>query len=155
MLRMSAVREVGSYAPALGWYGSEEKDLSLRLLDAGHEVILLPGVHVWHDKSATARDVASQHASGVCNDLALSLTRTPWPSVAWHCPTKVLSHLVFGLRHGLLRPSLRGMVDVLRRLPLIMRVRRPVRRSTWCEYRKRARRGPRPVVTDTMRSGAR
>src|SRR5207248_10166849 len=33
MVRISALRECGFYAPSLGLYGSEEKDLCLRLLD--------------------------------------------------------------------------------------------------------------------------
>jgi glycosyltransferase involved in cell wall biosynthesis len=42
VVRMSAVRESGFYTPSPGSYGSEEKDLCLRLLDHDWEVHLLP-----------------------------------------------------------------------------------------------------------------
>lgn len=147
MLRMSAVREVGMYASTHGWYGAEEKDLSLRLLDAGHEIALLPGVHVWHDKSAIARDVPAQHASGVCNDMIFTFRRAPASVLAWLVPAKAASHIGFSLRHGLLRPCLEGLAKFAAYLPRIRASLRPVRMSTWREYRRRASHGPRPVVT--------
>ena len=56
ILRTSAVRECGFYAPAPGPYGSEEIDLCIRLLDRNWEIHFLPGVHIWHDKTTAARD---------------------------------------------------------------------------------------------------
>src|SRR4051812_40304576 len=71
MLRLSAVRQVGGYEQMPGSYGVEEKDLCLRLLDAGHAIVKLPGVHVWHDKTAVAREFNDQYQSGVCNDFVM------------------------------------------------------------------------------------
>src|SRR5437762_12405020 len=48
---LSAAREVGLYEANPGSYGVEEKDLCLRLLDAGYKIVKLSGVHVWHDKT--------------------------------------------------------------------------------------------------------
>ncbi|MDT7813205.1 MAG: hypothetical protein QOJ42_3121, partial [Acidobacteriaceae bacterium] len=61
LLRLSAVREVGYYTPNPGSYGAEEKDLCVQLLDRHYEILLLPGLHVWHDKSTQARDLEAQH----------------------------------------------------------------------------------------------
>ena len=108
VLRLSVVKELGGYAEFPGSYGVEEKDLCLRLIDAGYQIVKFDGVHVWHDKSQMARDVPRQHASGVCNDLALTLRRVPlglvFPLIAW----KASRHLSFALTHGLLRPCLQG-----------------------------------------------
>ena len=52
-----------------GYYGSEEKDLSIRLVDKGYRVVFYKGVYVWHDKTSVARNLNKQHRSGVCNDL--------------------------------------------------------------------------------------
>ena len=77
MVRLSAAREVGLYEANPGHYGVEEKDLCLRLLDAGYKIVKLFGVHVWHDKTEIGRTFPSQYASGVCNDLVLTYRRTP------------------------------------------------------------------------------
>jgi len=101
LLRLDAVRKVGLYHDLPGEYGSEEKDLSLRLLDAGFEVLTLQGVHVWHDKSFNARDVPRQHASGVTNDLAFTFCRAPLGTLWWIVPAKIASHLRFAIAFGL------------------------------------------------------
>ncbi|HPA21369.1 MAG TPA: glycosyltransferase [Verrucomicrobiae bacterium] len=158
MLRMSAVREAGMYAPGPGWYGSEEKDLCLRLLDAGHEVVLLPGAHVWHDKSDMARDAEGQHASGVCNDLVFVCRRAPAVALPWLLPAKVMGHLVFSLRRRLLRPCLSGLWRIALEFPGLVVSRAPVRWETWRRYGRRARSGPRPLspggVRETGRSAS-
>jgi GT2 family glycosyltransferase len=143
VLRVSAAREVGGFAAFPGLYGCEEKDLALRLLDAGHEVVTLVGVHAWHDKTPEARDVPALHASGVCNDLVWVLRRYPFPDVCWGVPAKVFGHLVFASRVGMPRACLRGIGMCLRALPIILATREPVKRATMRKYRERASVGPR------------
>jgi GT2 family glycosyltransferase len=130
MLRLSAIRAVGDYAPTPGGYGGEEKDLCLRLIDAGKKVIFLPGVHVWHDKTMVARDIASQHRSGVCNDLAMAIRRTPLALLPAIVAIKLARHLSFSRRAGLMSPCISGLALLARSLPLVWRWRNPVRFST-------------------------
>jgi GT2 family glycosyltransferase len=139
MLRQSAVREVGGYVPTPGGYGGEEKDLCLRLIDAGYKVVELPGVHVWHDKSPVARDLAYQHRSGVCNDLAMTVRRTPMLLLPVIVPVKIFRHLRFSLGAGLLSPCMSGMVLFFRSLRSIWRWRRPVRLETLRAYSRLSR----------------
>lgn len=120
LLRLAAVRAVGGYAALPGLYGGEEKDLCLRFFDRGWDVVLLPGVNVWHGKTLAERDQAGQHASGVCNDLAIALRRFPWQSLWWRLPTKMASHIRFAVRHGLLRPCLLGFGRFVRAAPTIL-----------------------------------
>ena len=98
---MSAIRAAGYYEPSPGYYGSEETDLCLRLLDIGWELRLLPGVHVWHEKTVLARDVPEQYRSLVCNDLALALRRCPVPLLFLVFPVKLLNHFRFAAGHHL------------------------------------------------------
>jgi GT2 family glycosyltransferase len=130
MLRLSAIRAVGDYVPTPGGYGGEEKDLCVRLIDAGQKVIRLPGVHVWHDKTPVARDITYQHRSGVCNDLVMAVRRTPLPLLPAIVPVKLARHLVFSWRAGLLAPCLSGMALFARSLPSVWRWRKPVRIET-------------------------
>lgn len=120
LLRLDAVREVGGYAALPGLYGGEEKDLCLRFFNRGWNVVLLPGVHVWHDKTLAERDQAGQHASGVCNDLAIALRRFPLASLWWRLLAKIASHLRFALRQGLVGPCVLGMARFFRAMPEIL-----------------------------------
>lgn len=139
IVRMSAVRESGFYVPGPGLYGSEEKDLCLRFLDRRWDVHLLPGVHVWHDKTVVARDLAAQHRSGVCNDLAFALRRCPFPLILMVLPGKVLKHLAFALRQRLLRPCLAGLALFFRHAGAVWQGRGPVRAATFQEFLQRSR----------------
>jgi GT2 family glycosyltransferase len=134
MLRLSAIRAVGDYAPAPGGYGGEEKDLCLRLIDSGYKVVRLPGVHVWHDKTLVARDIVSQHRSGVCNDLSMAVRRTPLLLLPAVVTVKVVRHLLFSWRTGLMVPCISGLALFARSLPAVCRWRKPVRLETLRTY---------------------
>lgn len=139
LLRLPAARKVGFYIPSPGFYGSEEKDLCVRLLDCGGEVLYLPGVHVWHDKTMQARDIPAQHSSGVCNDFVFAFRRCPFPMILWLLPGKLVSHLRFATAHNLLRPCLAGVIKFFTSIPRLIETRRPVSRATFIEYLTRAR----------------
>lgn len=130
VLRLAAVRKVGGYEPVPGSYGGEEKDLCLRLLDAGYEIMKLPGVHVWHDKTPVSREIPTQHRSGVCNDLVMTLRRTPAALLPAALLAKFYRHSMFSLKHGLTRPCLEGFGLFARSVPAILRSRRPVKAAT-------------------------
>jgi len=145
VLRLSTVKALGGYAEFPGAYGGEEKDLCLRLIDAGYRIVKFDGVHVWHEKSALVRDLPRQHCSGVCNDLALTLRRVPvvllLPILLW----KVSKHLLFSLRRGLLRPCLQGILDFAFAMAGLWHTRRAVRLAGLVQYR-RLTRSPREVM---------
>jgi GT2 family glycosyltransferase len=130
VLRLSAARSVGLYEVTPGSYGGEEKDLCLRLMDAGHKIMRLPGVHVWHDKTPLARAIPEQHRSGVCNDFVMTLRRTPAPLLLVALFVKVYKHLKFSCTNGLTNACLQGVGLFLRSIPLVWRSRRAVKTST-------------------------
>lgn len=135
VLRLSAVRQAGYYAASPGTYGSEEKDLCLRLADLGLDVVRLPGVHVWHDKAWSDRDYFPIHRSGVCNELTMTVRRCPLPDLLLVLPLKLLSFLWFWIR----RPSffaagLAGTGQFLRHSLAALRSRAPVRRATFWRF---------------------
>jgi GT2 family glycosyltransferase len=138
LLRLSAVREVGFYTPYPGFYGGEEQDLCVQLFDSGYEVMFMPGVHVWHDKTMLARDHPAQHRSSVCNDLAFTLRRCPFPTVLWMLPGKVISHLSFSIKHKFLRSYSAGVKFFLTTLPATLSSRQPVSYSAYQRVRARS-----------------
>lgn len=136
LLRLAAVRRAGFYAPSPGAYGAEEKDLSLRLFDAGGRIELLPGVHVWHDQAWTGRDPRPLHRSGVCNELILTLRRCPAPEVVVVLPIKILRFFWFWLCHpSYFFAGLAGLALTARNSGAALRSRRPVRRETFWRMR--------------------
>ena len=139
VLRLSAVREVGAYEPVPGSYGGEEKDLCLRLMDADYSIVRLPGVHVWHDKSPVARIIPHQHRSGVCNDLVMTLRRTPLSVLPVALLSKVFRHLWFSWRTGLMGSCFAGFGLFIRSFSAIWSSRRPVRIETIRAYVKLSR----------------
>lgn len=135
LLRVEAARAVGFYAPAPGPYGSEEKDLCLRLADRGLRVDLLPGVHVWHEKAWADRDNRPLHRSGVCNELIMTVRRCPLPGLLLVLPGKLLSYLWFWVRRPFyLRAGVAGLGDALRHARLAWRTRAPVRAATFWRF---------------------
>ena len=112
VIRLTEFQAVGGYVKAVGYYGSEEKDLSIRLLDGGKKVLLMPGFHVWHDKSELGRDIFKQHRSEVCNDLSFAVTRSPLVLVVPIFFRKLALHVLFSARTGRWR-SLGSGLDIV------------------------------------------
>jgi GT2 family glycosyltransferase len=77
IVNLKAAEKVHYYTVNPGFYGGEEKDLCIRLIDAGYKIVTFKGMYVWHDITAVGRSVAKQHQSGVCNDLVFFYRRTP------------------------------------------------------------------------------
>lgn len=139
MLRLSAVKEANFYTPNPGFYGAEEKDLSLQLMNRGYEIFFLPGVHVWHDKTMEARDLFAQHVSGVCNDMVVAYRRCPLPMALWLIPGKVFNHLRFSFSNGLGRSCFKGLFMFTKSLPSVLTSRAPVSASSFQKYIKLSR----------------
>jgi GT2 family glycosyltransferase len=139
VVRLAAIREIGGYVPSPGGYGGEEKDLSLRLIDAGYGIVLLPGVHVWHEKTSISRDLSDQHRSGVCNDLAMTLRRTPLPVLLPALLAKLYRHFRFARSHGFQQPFRQGLQAFFQSIPELWESREPVRFSSLKKYLKISR----------------
>lgn len=150
VLRLSSVKEIGGYCEFPRTYGAEEKDLCLRLIDAGYQTVRLDGVHVWHDKSVLARNLALQHASGVCNDLAFVVRRVPLALLPPLIIYKVTLHILFAVRRGLIRSCLRGLGAFVATSVDAWRTRHPVRLSSLVRYQLLVKSPSDVVATDLL-----
>lgn len=139
LLRLSAAREIGYYTPSPGFYGGEEKDLCVQLLDRGYEILYTPGLHVWHDKAMLARDLPAQHRSGVCNDFVFAFRRCPYPMVLWMIPGKILSHFKFAITNGFVQSCAQGMFLFFRSMRKLAPTREPVSPHAFREFLRRSR----------------
>ena len=114
MLRIDAVKQVGCYTVNPGYYGGEEKDLCIRLMDKGFSIVFFPSEKIWHDKTNVARNQQRQHRSGVCNDLVFAFRRIPLLLMVPVLFYKLFSHIVFSVRYkkaALTKPCLQGFGD--------------------------------------------
>ena len=144
VLRLAAVKSLGGYSRFPGNYGGEERDLCLRLIDAGFEIAKLDGVHVWHQKTTTARNAGAQHRSAVCNDLAFTLRRAPFAFLIPALGHKIAAHVLFSIRHHLVRPCICGLGDFFASAADIWRTRKAVRTASLRRYQALAR-APQPI----------
>ncbi len=136
VLRLADTHAAGGYFDAVGHYGSEEKDLSLRLLDKGKAVVFLPGYHVWHDKSELGRDMFLQHRSEVCNELAFAVTRTPLLLLGPIFLRKLALHCIDTMRKRRWRSLWAGLALFVAHFGKIIRSRAAVRYSTIEKFQK-------------------
>jgi GT2 family glycosyltransferase len=137
LLNVEAVKKVGAYIPTPGLYGGEEKDLCIRLIDAGYKIILLKGLYVWHDKTSVARNIPFQHRSGVCNDLIFAFRRTPLLYLIPSLTVKFWKHFKFSYNFKeppLLKPCLKGFADFFKYVLSGKTKRKAVSKKTFKHY---------------------
>jgi GT2 family glycosyltransferase len=88
LIRRSAFIAVGGYRTDLVFYG-EEKDLCLRLLDAGYLVVYLPDARVAHVPDPSGRNPRRYVRQVIRNDCLSSLYNEPWLLVAAGLPVRL------------------------------------------------------------------
>jgi len=137
IVRLSAARELNYYSDLPCYYGAEEKEFCLRLLSKGYSILLMPGVHVWHDEEWDTRDQSATHRSGVCNELTVAIMRYPLPQLLYVFPGKVANYVLFWLRWPrFLRSGMLGVVDALRFMPQSLLKRKAVSGAAFRKYRR-------------------
>jgi GT2 family glycosyltransferase len=155
LLRAEAIRQVGGFV--LDYY-HEDVELSLRLWDAGWSVIYDPGLAVVHHHEWRGRDWTTLNRKILRNTILTALLRYP----AWLVPAAVSQYARNHIRQSRAEPIDRrgnatdpearadwaGLVwalgDAARKLPYVLRNRRPVRWETIQRWR-RLREQPTPL----------
>lgn len=126
----AALKSVGYYYEALFW-GGEEWDLVLGLLDAGYSIHYEPTAVLHLAPRGNLNEKADyRHALLVRNRFWIALRRLRWTdAVAFVAPRAVL-WLFRAVRYGYLGHYMNGMADLVRRAPEILRDRRPISSAT-------------------------
>ncbi len=129
-LRASAIQEVGDYPPRY-FYVMEEVDLSLRLIEAGYQILYHPDVAVFHSKSDLGR---SRSVAELWWRSTLNKSRLGWRLLPYPYPWTILFFW-----------SLRTLINT--RNPLVMtRVWRDLWRERTLLHRERH-----PISPETVR----
>ena len=132
VLKAEVARKVGSYPSFLSGYGAEEILLSLRILNAGYRIILVPPLRVYHAEEQSQRPVIERRAASLVNEIAIVLSCYPLWLIIPGIGKKLLSHGLFNLKHR----SSEALKLAAKRLPgacvRALAGRRPIRtRTLW------------------------
>jgi GT2 family glycosyltransferase len=131
LIRRDALLEVGGYREILGILG-EERELTLRLLDAGYRVVYLPGAPVAHLADPAGRDAKRFLYLTVRNDALSGLLNEPLPVALGMLVPRLLRYFPMRRHWGGEDPGgfgriVRGVADAG---PRVWSERRAVRWST-------------------------
>lgn len=147
LLRRDAFLAVGGFRERLGING-EEKELCLRLLDAGWRVVYLPDAVIGHLADEGGRDQRRYLHQTVRNTTLGALYDEPFPLVLGGAAVRLWRY--FPMRKGWKIHDPGGFARVLgglaRELPAVLRERRPVRWSTWTRWRRMTQSPPEPYA---------
>jgi GT2 family glycosyltransferase len=127
--RRQAFLDAGGYWPPL-FIGHEGWDLALRLLDAGHELVYTPSVHVRHLVESTARPSSRIYYTFTRNAIWIAL-RSHRTRGALGVIARDLVLMGFtAARAGELSAWARGLVDAVRGAPRALATRKAMSRAT-------------------------
>jgi GT2 family glycosyltransferase len=150
LLRRDAFLSVGGFRERLGING-EEKELCLRLLDAGWRIVYLPQARVGHVAAAAERNGRRYLHQTVRNTTLSAVYDEPFPLVLAGAGLRLWRY--FAMRKGWNVDDPGGFRrvarDVFRELPGALRERTPVRWSTWRRWRQMTQNDPEPYPAPT------
>jgi GT2 family glycosyltransferase len=140
-IRRSAFLAAGGYRESFVFYG-EEKDLCMRMLQAGYDVVYTPHVRVVHEGNLAGRSNARYVRHVVRNDCLFALYNEPWPMLVVSLPVRLSRY--FRMSGGLRdRGGFRWILgEVWRTLPDVAARRAPVSWATLARWRRVARTWP-------------
>jgi GT2 family glycosyltransferase len=149
LVRRETFSALGGYREALGFYG-EEKEFSIRLIDAGYRTVYLPAALVIHAPDPAGRSQQRYLRSVTKNDCLTALFNQPLSRALWLVPARFF--LYFRMRRAWRIEDPWGWAWILgelwRHAGTVWRDRKPVSRATVATW-KRLQAHPEPYVLRT------
>jgi glycosyltransferase involved in cell wall biosynthesis len=134
-LRRDVFLRLGGFRSHLVHQG-EEKDYSIRMLDAGFGVCLGHSSPILHYESPR-RDWSRMDYYGRRNDVLFAWQNVPWPYFLPQLAGTIVKGLWGGVKIGRVGAMLRGVRDGLQECLWREHERKPVSRATYREFRRR------------------
>lgn len=135
-IRKEVFNKVGLFWEHL-FFGCEGMELSLRVLDAGYDILYYPESLVFHRASPHSRIQGASREEMLFNHtLSVYLLRYPWWMFMIFVPLKTGAVFVRAIRHGYWMSILRGWKDFLLQSPSVLKERKPIRNTTALHYLK-------------------
>lgn len=135
-IRRDVFDKVGPFWEHL-FFGYEGMEFSLRVLDAGYDILYYPDSLVFHRASPQARIYGGEREKMLFNHcLSVYLLRFPWWMLLIFVPLKSAATFLRGAKRGYLLNVLCGWMDFLQQSPSILKERKPIRNATALYYLK-------------------
>lgn len=135
-VRSEALIRAGGYPPFLSAIQAEEQALSLRMIDAGYDIVALPSLRFFHADDPRDRPVAARRAATLANEVAIVVACFPAWLVAPATAYKIGSALGYNLTQGTLRPvAWLAVRQIPRAMRAAKRHRQPARLATILRFR--------------------
>lgn len=135
-IRKEVFDKVGLFWDRL-FFGSEGTEFSLRVLDAGYQILYYPSSLVYHRDTQQSRIGGGEREYLFFkNSLYIYLVRFPWWMFIFFASLKTGAALLRGIRHGYLRRILRGLTELLVEIPSLLKERKPISSETALQYLK-------------------
>ena len=134
LVRRSVFLRLAGYRESFHFYG-EEKDLCLRMLDAGYSVVYMPHVRVIHTPDPSGRNRSRYVRYAIRNDCLFALYNEPLPLPLISVPIRLRRYFAMS-REIEERGGFAWIVsELLRQLPRVVAERRPVKWATMRRWR--------------------
>lgn len=132
-VRRAAYQAVGGMDPRI-FRAGEERDLAIRLMDAGYEIRHADELVALHRESPADRDHQFIHGLALRNELLFAVQRVPWPFVPGRLMRHAASHAAFCATRGWWRALAQGLAGFVWRAPGALARRRAVSAATWRRF---------------------
>jgi GT2 family glycosyltransferase len=132
LLRRATFLELGGYRESFFFYG-EEKDLCMRVLDAGHQVVYLPDALVAHVPDPSGRSQSRYLRYVIRNDCLCALYNEPLPMALLSVPVRLARYISMRGHGGALGDLGWILTELVAAIPTVWRTRTPMR---WASVRR-------------------
>jgi GT2 family glycosyltransferase len=110
-------------------YGGEELEIALRAHAQGWEIVFLPALRIYHDRTSVNRDEYEMIRSGFGNNLSACLLNEP----AWICGLHLIrlswKGFLHAIKRGYPKAPLVAWKEFLGRFPTLLKARKPLSSS--------------------------
>jgi len=135
-IRREVFDKVGLFWERL-FFGYEGFEFSLRVLDAGYDILYYPDSLVFHRATAHSRIGGGERDKILFTScLLIYILRFPWWLMVIFMPLKTGATFLRAARRGYFMQILSGWLDFLKQTPSVLKERKPIHNGTAFDYLK-------------------
>jgi GT2 family glycosyltransferase len=142
-IRKEVFDKVGMFWDFL-FFGCEGQEIALRVLNAGYKIIYFPESLVYH-RASEQQKVSNKNKDYLyfINTLYIYIVRYPWWLLAVMGPLKIGAVTVRFAKQGYLRAMFDALREITRKLPALLKERKPITNQTaWFYLKLMRQQGP-------------
>jgi GT2 family glycosyltransferase len=126
------------------FFGCEGQEFGLRVWDAGYKILYYPASIVYHRASEKQRfSDKDRDYLFFRNTLYIYIARYPWWMLALMGPLKIGTMMIRFAKRGYLPAVFRALLEVIKKLPVLLKERKPINnRTAWFYLKLLRQQGP-------------